>query len=125
MKYGIAFTANRNSFGLVATPQSDEWDIMKGSALRADFTNGLRVFVITPSVDDRSTDRIYGDEFGCVSSVNDATAQEMFKAAVRLRFPAKMPKGSSYTLASGRTPPVGGAYDLVIDMRKLKALRDL
>ena len=122
---GIAFTANRNSFGLLATPQADEWDIMKGHALRANFNKGLRVYVITASVDDRSTDRIYGDEFGCVSSVSDATAQEMFKAAVRLRYPAKLPTGSSYTVASGRTPPASGAYDLVIDMRKLKALRGL
>jgi hypothetical protein len=28
-------------------------------------------------------------------------------------------------VASGRTPPKTGAYDLVIDMRKLRALRGL
>ena len=81
--------------------------------------------MITPTVADRSTERIYGDEFGCVSTLNETTAQEMFKAAVRLRFPAKLPAGSSYTVASGQTPPATGAYDLVIDMRKLRALREL
>jgi len=122
---GIAFVANRNSFELLATPQADEWEIMQGYALRANFSKGLRVFVITPRAEDRSTERIYQDEFGTVSSLDGGTAQEMFRAAVRLRYPAKMPTGSSYTVASGRTPPKAGAYDLVIDMRKLRALRGL
>ena len=81
--------------------------------------------MVTPAVADRSTARIYRDEFGSVSSQTEVTAQEMFKAAVRLRFPAKLPAGSSYTVASGRKPPESGAFDLVIDMRKLKALREL
>jgi len=122
---GLAFLANRNSFALLAEPQANEWEMMKNVVLRANFNKALRVFVVTPAVEDRSTERIYRDEFGSVSSLTDATAQEMFKAAVRLRFPAKLPAGSSYTVASGRQPPVSGAYDLVIDMRKLRNLREL
>ena len=121
----VAFTANRHSLELMAEPQGNEWDMMKGDVLRANFTKALRVFIITPALDDRSTERIYRDEFGSVSSISDAVAQEMFKAAVRLRFPGKLPAGASYTLVTGRTPPTVGAYDLVVDMRKLKNLRDL
>lgn len=119
----IAFTANRNSYTLVAEPQSNEWDMMKNVVLRANFAKGLRVFVLTPAATDRSTERIYRDEFGAISSASAPVAQEMFKAAVHLRFPGKLPKGSSYTLAAGPAVPETAAYDLVIDMRKLKSFR--
>lgn len=119
----VAFTAERNSYLLLAEPQANEWEIMKNNALRANFTKVLRVYIITPSVDDRSTDRIYRDEFGAISSISGPVAQEMFKAAVRTRFPGKLPAGTSYTLASGSAAPATGAYDLVIDMRKLKSFR--
>jgi len=119
----VAFTAHRNAYLLVAEPQINEWDLMKGAVLRANFTKALRVYIITASAADRSTDRIYRDEFGSVSSASETVAQEMFKAAVRLRFPGKLPSGSSYTLAAGAEAPAGSAYDLVIDMRKLKSMR--
>ncbi len=121
----VAFTANRHSYQLVAESQANEWDMMKGSALRANFNKAPRVYIITPTVEDRSTDRIYRDEFGSVSSSNDAVAREMFKAAVRLRYPGKLPAGFSYTLVTGLTAPEAGTYDLLIDMRKLKTLRGL
>ena len=40
------------------------------------------------------------------------------------RFPAKLPKGGSYTFASGHEIPAAKDYDLVIDMRKLKEHRE-
>ncbi len=120
---GVAFTANRHSYGLMAEPQAHEWEIMKEDVLRANFDKGLRVYVITPAVDERTTKRVYRDEFGSVTSITDAGAQEMFKAAVRQRFPGKLPAGSSYKVTSGRTEPDSGIADLVIDMRKLKSLR--
>jgi hypothetical protein len=121
----VAFTANRHSYQLIAEPQANEWDMMKGAALRANFNKALRVFIILPTADDRSTERIYRDEFGSVSSATETVAQEMFKAAVRSRYPGKLPAGSSYTLATSLTPPEAGTYDLLIDMRKLKTLRGL
>jgi len=119
---GIAFTANRNSLGLIAEPQGLEWEMMKGNVLRANFAKAPRVYLVIPAVADRSTVRIYRDEFGWVSSVSDAVAREMFQAAVRSRYPIKLPSGSTYTLASGPAAPEAGAYDLVIDLRKLKTL---
>ena len=121
----VAITAYRNSYVLLAEPQGAEWDLMKGGVLRANFTKAVRVYIITATSTDRSTDQIYRDEFGSVSSASDAMAQAMFKAALRLRFPGKLPPGSSYTLASGSAVPETGAYDLVVDMRKLKNLRVL
>lgn len=121
----LAFTAHRNSYLLMAEPQGLEWELMKGGVLRANFSKAVRIFVVTPTATDRSTERIYRNEFGTLSSGTDAGAQEMLKAAVRLRFPGKLPAGSSYTVASGSAAPDAGAYDLVIDMRKLKNLRVL
>lgn len=119
----VAFAANRNSHELIGLPQEIEWDMMKRETLRANFKKDLRVYVITPALTDRSTERIFRDEFGWVSSSNETVAREMFRAAVRQRFPGKLPAGSSYTVAAGPTAPDDGAYDLVIDMRNVKALR--
>ena len=48
----------------------------------------------------------------------------MVGAAMHERFPAKLPKGGSYTFASGHEIPAAKDYDLVIDMRKLKEHRE-
>jgi hypothetical protein len=120
---GAAVVASRQTFLLVAEPQGHEWEIMRTAVLRVNFTKPLKVYVITPTPDDRSTDRMYRDEFGSLSSDSDWVPKEMFKAALRDRFPGKLPKGASYTFASGREVPANDAYDVVIDMRKLKQHR--
>jgi len=120
----IAAIAHRSSFLLVAEPQGREWALMKGSVLRANFNKPLKAYVITAAKEHRTTERIYRDEFGSLSSESDQVAKEMFKAAVRSRFPEKLPKGGRYTVDAGRSEPADGAYDLVVDMRKLQALRE-
>jgi hypothetical protein len=97
---------------------------MKGSVHRANFNKPLKAYVITPTTEHRTTDRIYRDEFGSLSSDSERVAKEMFKAAVRSRFPEKLPKGGRYTVDAGKGEPADGAYDLVVDMRKLQALRE-
>lgn len=119
----IALVAERQAYLLVAEPQGSEWSMMKGAVLRAGFTKPVRAYVITPTAEHRTTDRIYRDEFGTLTSAKDRAAQEMFKAAVRARFPDKLPRGVGYTIESGKAEPEAGAYDLVVDMRKLEALR--
>jgi hypothetical protein len=117
---GAAVVAHRNAFLLIAEPQGHEWDLVKSPVLRGNFSKPVKVYVITPTLDDRSTVKVYGDEFGSLSSDSDWTPKEMFKAALHERFADKLPKGGSYTFASGREVPADGAYDMVIDMRKLK-----
>lgn len=116
----IGFLAFRNSFQLLAEPQGVEWELMRGSVLRAGFTKPVRVHIITASAADRTTARIYGDEFGTVSSDSEEMAKDMFLAAIRERFQGKLPKGGSYTLATSATEPDPASYDLLIDMRKIK-----
>lgn len=120
---GAAVVASRQSYGLIAEPQGYEWEMMQAAVLRANFTKPVKVYVITPTPADRSTDRMYQDEFGSLSSDSDWVPKEMFKAALRDRFSGKLPKGGSFTFASGHEEPAANAYDLVVDMRKLKQHR--
>jgi hypothetical protein len=49
----------------------------------------------------------------------------MFKAAMRERFPEKLPAGTSYSIETGFTPPASpAAYDAVIDLRELRTEGD-
>ncbi len=117
-------TAHFNSYGLIARPQSSEWEMINGAVKRTTFTKATKVYVITPTLADRMTGQVFGDEFGSLSSDSDWVPKEMFKAAMYDRFPEKMPAGASYTFTSGRAVPDPKAYDLVVDMRRLKELRN-
>lgn len=119
----IAYSAYSNALSLIAEPQAREWEIMRNATLRSTFTKPTRVFIVTPGLGDRSTERIYGDEFGSVSSADPLVAQEMCKAVLRERFGEKLPKGGSYMIETGPVPPEAGGYDLLIDMRRLRSYR--
>lgn len=120
----IGFLAHRNAYLLLAEPQNAEWDLVQGAVLRADFTKSVRVHVVTAGEDDRTTDRIYGDEFGTLSSDAEDVAKDMVRAALHTRFGDKLPKGGRYELTTSATDPVAGSYDLLIDMRKLRTLAE-
>ncbi len=120
---GAAVAANRNAFTLLAEPQNYEWELVLTPVMRTTFKADTRVYIITPTPADRSTDQIFADEFGSLSSDSDWAPQEMFKCAMRERFGRKLPKGISYTVTLGREAPAAAAYDLVIDMRKLRHWR--
>ncbi|MET0263848.1 MAG: hypothetical protein ABW223_13170, partial [Rariglobus sp.] len=119
----IAITANRSVQTLVADAQGREWELMQNTVVRASFTRPVRVHIVMPSDADRSTERVYGDEYGALSSGTDAMARDMFKAALHARYPDRLPSGGSYTLATGYDDPLTGTYDLLIDMRKLAGER--
>jgi hypothetical protein len=114
-----AVAANRHAYTLIAQPQGFEWQIMLDAALRMPLKSDMKVYVIRPSIEDRATQRLFADEFGSLSSDTDWAVVEMFKCALRRRFPAGLPEGVAYTLTSGEAAPRDGAFDLVIDMRKL------
>lgn len=118
-----AWTANRNSLGLIAEPQGSEWELVQNAVSRTSFKPDTKVYCVLARADDRSTNRSFADEFGSISASTDGAAREIFKAALRDRYGSRLPKGVSYTFASGFDEPAGGAYDLVIDIRKLKTLR--
>jgi len=122
---GAGLAANRHAFTLLAEPQGYEWELVLTPVMRSTFTTGTKVYLITPTPADRATELSFADEFGSLSSDSDWVPKEMFKCALRERFGHKLPKGVSYTLTLGREAPAPGAYDLVIDMRKLSRWRGL
>jgi hypothetical protein len=118
-----AISAHLNSFSLVAEPQGREWALIRTAVQRHVFKGDTKVYIITPTPDDRSTERMYADEFGSLSSDSDWAPREMFKDAVYERFGDKLPKGTSYSVVLGREEPEKDAYTLVVDMRQLRQMR--
>jgi hypothetical protein len=117
--------AHRNTFTLMAEPQSREWQLIRAAAAKVPLTSDTNVYIIRPSIEDRSTERVYDDEFGSLSSDADWAAREMFKTALRERFPAAVADGMSYKLETDMVPPAKPAqYSLVLDMRRLRVEGD-
>jgi len=117
-----AVLARHNALTLIAEPQGNEWRIIETAANRLRLTSEARVYVIRPSVEHRSTKRLYADEYGSLTSDADWAAKEMFKAAMRERFPDGLPEGTDYLLTTGFGPPPPVGYDVVVDLRELKNL---
>jgi hypothetical protein len=116
-----AVSAQRNAYTLIAVPQSREWELVQTAADTLRLDADTDVYIIRPGIDDRSTEAVFDDEFGSLSSDGDWAAKEMFKAAMRERFPESLPKGSAYSIETGAAPPPSpAAYDAVIDLRKLR-----
>ena len=122
---GAAVLAQRNSLTLIAEPQGREWQLMRAAANRLRLTNDTLVYIIRPSIDDRSTQRVYADEYGSLTADSDWASKEMFKAAMRERFPNGLPEGTSYSLFTGfGGPPAQYSYGLIVDLRELKNFRE-
>lgn len=118
-----AIAARTNSFELIAVPQGHEWELVQKSVAQLDVSGGAKVYAITPTLADRSTERVYADEFGSLSTDSDWVPKEMFKAALHERFPEKTPQDFRYSFASGRKEPPREGHDVVVDLRELKRWR--
>jgi hypothetical protein len=122
---GAAFFAYEHTTKLVADPQAREWAIVRDAVAQAQLRDRgtTRFFLVEPTLADRSTRLVHGDEFGSLSSDSDRFATEMFNAAVRERYPEGIPKGTGVELHLGKQAPPEGTTDFVIDMRKLRSSR--
>lgn len=116
-----AVLAQHYSLTLIAEPQGREWRLIQAAVDRLPLSGETSVYVVRPSTDYRSTERIYADEHGSLSADAQWALVEMFRAAVRQRFPNGLPEGMKYTLVSSMTPPIM-AYDFVLDLRELRNL---
>ena len=114
-----AYFARHNSLTLLAEPQGNEWRLVQAAVNRLPLGRETRVYITRPTIEYRSTERVYADEYGSLSADAQWGAVEMFRAAVRQRFPQGLPDGTTYTLTTSFTPPIA-AYDLVLDLRELK-----
>jgi hypothetical protein len=116
-----ALSAHHNAYQLIAEPQAREWGLIRDAANRLRLDADTDVYIIRPGIDDRSTERVFDDEFGSLSSDADWASREMFKDAMRERFPGHLPAGSSLSIITGPVPPPSpSAYDEVVDLRKLR-----
>jgi hypothetical protein len=116
-----ALAAHSHAFELIAVPQGNEWRLMVDAVSRLRPEGDTRVFIVRPTIIDRSTERIYADEYGSLSADSEWAAEEMLKAALRRRFPEGLPAGATFTLDTGIVPPAA-PYDFVVDLRELKEL---
>lgn len=115
-----AVLARHNAFTLIAEPQGYEWQLVKTAANRVQLDGDTSVYLIRPSIAFRATRRMYADEYGSLTSDADWAAKEMFKAAMRQRFPNGLPQGTSYSvLTAFGAPPPQYHYDFVADLREL------
>jgi hypothetical protein len=116
-----AGSASYNSYALLAEPQSLEWTAMREAAERVPVDVNTSVYIITPLLSERSTVRLFSDEFGSLSSDSDWVPKEMFKTAMRERLPEGLPPECSFTLTAGHDVPDAAAdFDAVIDLRRFK-----
>ena len=86
-----AVLANRHAFDLIAEPQGREWSLVRDAVRTLRLGADTTVYIVTPTLDHRSTQRVFSDEFGSLSSDSDWVPAEMFKAALRERFPKGLP----------------------------------
>ncbi len=117
----LALVAQHNPLALIAEPQGREWKLVQAAASRVRLTSDTQIYVIRPTMDYRSTERVYADEYGTLSADADWAAKEMFKAAMRERFPSGLPDNTAYTLWTGSgQPPMEYSYDLVVNLQELR-----
>jgi hypothetical protein len=116
-----ALSAGYNAYTLLAAPQSREWTAMRDAADRIPVDIDTSVYIITPLLSERSTRRLFSDEFGSLSSDSDWVPKEMFKTAMRERLPDGLPAQCRFSLTSGHdVPDAASDFDAVIDLRRFK-----
>jgi len=124
---GVAFfTAQHHVYALIAVPQGNEWQLILAGAkhVRLNGPARPRIFAIASSPSDISTESIYHDEFGSLSSNSEWVPKEMFKRAMHDLHPEVANLESRYEFSEGYRPegyklPPGQHYDVIIDMHQL------
>jgi hypothetical protein len=124
---GVAFfTAQHHVYALIAVPQGNEWQLIMAGAKHVHLNRFVRprVFAIASSPADISTESIYHDEFGSLSSNSEWVPKEMFKRAMHDLHPEVANLETRYEFSEGykaegfKLPP-GQHFDVVIDMHQL------
>lgn len=120
---GLAmFMAQHHVYALIAIPQGHEWQLIMDGAreVRLNAVEKPRIFAIASSPSDLSTDTIYHDEFGSLSSNSEWVPREMFKRAMHDLHPGIADLESRYEFSEGYRLPPGQHFDVVIDMHQLR-----
>jgi hypothetical protein len=118
-----AVLAHHHALTLIAEPQGREWQLIEEAVNGLTLSSDTRVYIVRPTTDYRSTERVYADEYGSLSADAQWAAVEMFRAAMRQRFPRGLPQGMRYTLTTSLSPPIM-PFDFVLDLRQLRRMGD-
>ena len=108
-------------YALIAVTQGNEWKLIMDGAEHVNLgQNKARIFAVESTPSDRSTESIYHDEFGSLSSNSEWVPKEMFKRAMHDLRPNVPNLESRYVFATGPKLPVGQHFDVIIDLHRLR-----
>jgi hypothetical protein len=120
---GIALcAAQHHVYALIAVPQGNEWQLIMAGAkhVRLDAPSRPRIFAIASAPTDISTNTIYHDEFGSLSTNSEWVPKEMFKRAMHDLHPDVANLELRYDFAEGYKLPQGQHFDVIIDLHQLR-----
>ena len=119
-----AFLARRQTYELITLPQNKEYRLVEQESKKLDPARDQKVYVITPTPALAPVRLAYSDEFGSLSTDSDWVPKEILKLIFYEKYPTLPPCRSLDHMVSGEQPPPPGLYDVVLDLRGLRAMAD-
>jgi hypothetical protein len=118
----VAFAcAQYHPYALIAVTQGNEWKLIMDGAEHVSLgEHKPRIFAVASTPQDRSTESIYHDEFGSLSTNSEWVPKEMFKRAMHDLKPNVANLEARYDFAEGPKLPSGQHYDVIIDLHRLR-----
>ena len=118
----VAFAcAQYHPYALIAITQGNEWKLIRDGAEQVSLgAHKPRIFAVASTQSDRSTESIYHDEFGSLSTNSEWVPKEMFKRAMHDLKPGMANLEARYDFAEGPKLPAGQHYDVIIDLHRLR-----
>jgi hypothetical protein len=115
------FCAQYHPYALIAVTQGNEWKLIMDGAQRVNLgEHKPRIFAVASTPADRSTESIYHDEFGSLSSNSEWVPTEMFKRAMHDLRPNQPNLEARYDFATGPKLPSAQRFDVIIDLHRLR-----
>jgi hypothetical protein len=118
----LAFAcAQYHPYALIAVTQGNEWDLIVDGAEHVKLGERKpRIFAVASTPADRSSESIYDDEFGSLSSNSEWVPKEMFERAMHDLRPHVQNLEARYDFATGPMLPAGQHFDVIIDLHRLR-----
>jgi hypothetical protein len=118
----LAFAcAQYHPYALIAVAQGNEWNLIMDGAEHVKLGERKpRIFAVAPTPADRSTESIYHDEFGSLSSNSEWVPKEMFERAMHDLRPNVQNLDARYDFATGSKLPGGQNFDVIINLHRLR-----
>jgi len=119
-----AYLARSQTYDLIAMPQNLECRLVEREEEKLDRTRDQKVYVITPTPALSPARLLSTDEFGSLSTDSDWVPKEIMKLSFYGKYPSQPPCRSLDHMVSGEKEPPPGVYDVVIDLRGLREMKE-